>query len=104
MAVFSLPCSSRGKSVDISGRYGFKFKNAGITDSVCRTYLQGAFLASHRDNISSQIATAARPDQRRLIHFTTAVVALALLIGGVVTRSVFPTTQEALPVSESPFK
>ncbi len=104
MAVFSLPCSSCGTPVEIPGRYGFKLKNAGITNTVCGTCRHGAFLASRRDNISSQIALGARPDQRRLIPFAAAVAALALLIGGVVWRSVAPTTQEALPVSESPSK
>ena len=82
MAVFSLPCSSCGIPVEIPGRYGLKLINAGITNTVCRTCRQGAFLAYCRDNISSQIALGARPDQRRLIHFTAAVAALALLIGG----------------------
>ncbi len=104
MAVLSLSCPSCGTPVEIPGRYGFKLKNAGITNSVCRTCRQGAFLASRRDNISSQIALGDRSVQRRLIPFTAAVVALALLIGGVVLLSVVPTTQEALPVSESPSK
>ncbi|HCO76318.1 MAG TPA: Tat pathway signal protein, partial [Synechococcus sp. UBA8071] len=41
---------------------------------------------------------------RRLIPFTAAVAALALLIGGVVWHSAVPTAQEALPASESPSK
>ena len=104
MAVLSLSCPSCGTPVEIPGRYGFKLKNAGITNTVCRTCRQGAFLASRRDNISSQIALGARQNQRRLIHFTAAVAAVALLIGGVVWRSVVQTTQEAFPVSESPSK
>jgi hypothetical protein len=103
MAVFSLPCSSCGTPVEIPGRYGFKLKSAGVTNTVCTRCRQGAFLASRRDNISSPIALASRPD-RRLIPFTAAVAALALLIGGVVWRSAVPTAQEALPASESPSK
>ena len=104
MAVFSLPCSSCGTPVEIPGRYGFKLKSAGVTNTVCTRCRQGAFLASRRDNISSQIALAPSPDRRRLIPFTVAVAALVLLIGGVVWRSAVPTAQEALPVSESPSK
>ena len=102
MPVFSLPCSSCGTPVEIPGRYGFKLKNAGITNTVCTQCRQVAFLASRRDNLSSQIALESRPDRRRLIPFTAAVAALALLIGGVVWRSAVPTVQEALPASESP--
>ena len=104
MAVFSLPCSSCGTPVEIPGRYGFKLKSAGVTNTVCTRCRQGAFLASRRDNISGQIALGPSPDRRRLIPFTAAVAALALLIGGVVWRSAAPTVQEALPVSESPSK
>ncbi|MEC8732040.1 MAG: Tat pathway signal protein [Cyanobacteriota bacterium] len=104
MAVFSLPCSSCGTPVEIPGRYGFKLKSAGVTNTVCTRCRQGAFLASRRDNLSSPIALASRPDRRRLIPLTAAVAALALLIGGVVWRSAVPTPQEALPASESPSK
>ena len=104
MAVFSLPCSSCGTPVEIPGRFGFKLKSAGVTNTVCTRCRQGAFLASRRDNISGQIAPGPSPDLRRLIPFTAGVAALALLIGGVVWRSAAPTVQEALPVSESPSK
>ena len=104
MAVFSLPCSSCGTPVEIPGRYGFKLKSAGVTNTVCTRCRQGAFLASRRDKISSPIALASRPDRRRLIPLTAAVAALALLIVGVVWRSAVPTAQEALPASESPSK
>ena len=104
MAVFSLSCSSCGTPVEIPGRYGFKLKSAGVTNTVCTRCRQGAFLASRLDNISSPIALAPSPDRRRLIPFTAALAALALLIGGVVWRSAVPTTQEALPASESPSK
>ena len=104
MAVFSLPCSSCGTPVEIPGRYGFKLKSAGVTNTVCTRCRQGAFLVSRRDNISSQIALAPSPNRRRLIPFTAAVAALALLIGGVIWCSAVPTAQEALPVSESPSK
>ena len=104
MAVFSLPCSSCGTPVEIPGRYGFKLKSAGVTNTVCTRCRQGTFLASRRDNLSSPIALASSPDRRRLIPFTAAVAALALLIGGVVWRSAVPTAQEALPASESPSK
>ena len=104
MPVFSLPCSSCGTSVEIPGRYGFKLKNAGITNTVCTQCRQGAFLASRLDNICGQIALGTKPDQRRLIPFTAAVASLGLLIGGVVWRSTVPTAQEALPASESPSK
>jgi len=104
MAVFSLPCSSCGTPVEIPGRYGFKLKSAGVTNTVCTRCRQGAFLASRRDNLSSQIALAPSPDRRRLIPFTAAVAALALLIGGVVWRAAVPTAQDALPASESPSK
>ena len=104
MAVFSLPCSSCGTPVEIPGRYGFKLKSAGVTNTVCARCRQGAFLASRRDNISSQIALGPSPDRRRLIPLTAAVAALALLISGVVWRSAVPTAQEALPASESPSK
>ena len=104
MAVFSLPCSSCGTPVEIPGRYGFKLKSAGVTNTVCTRCRQGAFLASRRDNLSSQIGLESRPDRRRLIPFTAAVAALALLIGGVVWRSAVQTVQEALPESESPSK
>ena len=103
MAVFSLPCSSCGTPVEIPGRYGFKLKSAGVINTVCTRCRQGAFLASRRDNISSQIALASSPDRRRLIP-PAAIAALALLIGGVVWRSAVPTAQEALPASESPSK
>ena len=102
MTVFSLPCSSCGTLVEIQGRYGFKLKSAGITNTVCTRCRQGAFLASRRDNFTGQIAVGPSPDQRRLIPLAAAVAALALLIGGVVWRSAVPTAQEALPVSESP--
>ena len=102
MAVFSLPCSSCGTPVEIPGRYGFKLKSAGITNTVCTRCRQGTFLESRRNNISDQSALEPRPEQRRLIPLTAAVAALALLIGGVVWRSAVPTAQEALPVSESP--
>lgn len=75
---FSLPCTSCGTPVELPGRYGYKLKNDGITITVCRTWRQGPFLASRRDNISNQIALGARPDQRRLIPFTAADAALAL--------------------------
>ena len=104
MAVFSLPCSSCGTPVEIPGRYGFKLKSAGVTNTVCTRCRQGAFLASRRDNVSDQITVGSSPDRRRLIPFTAAVAALALLIGGVVWRSAVPTVQEALPESESPSK
>ena len=104
MAVFSLSCSSCGTPVEIPGRYGFKLKSAGVTNTVCTRCRQGAFLASRRDNLSSPIALASRPDRRRLIPLTAAVAAMALLIGGVVWRSAVPTPQEALPASESPSK
>lgn len=104
MAVFSLPCSSCGTPVEIPGRYGFKLKSAGVSNTVCTRCRQGAFLASRRDKISSQIALAPSSDRRRLIPITAAVAALALLIGGVIWRSALPTAQEALPVSESPSK
>ena len=104
MAVFSLPCSSCGTPVEIPGRYGFKLKSAGVTNTVCTRCRQGAFLASRRDNLSSPIALAPSFDRRRLIPLTAAVAALALLIGGVVWRSAVPTAQEALPASESPSK
>ena len=102
MTVFSLTCSSCGTPVEIPGRYGFKLKSAGITNTVCTRCRQGAFLASRRDNISGQIAVGPSPDQRRLIPLAAAVAALALLIGGIFWRSAVPTAQEALPVSESP--
>lgn len=102
MTVFSLTCSSCGTPVEIPGRYGFKLKSAGITNTVCTRCRQGAFLASRRDNISGQIAVGPSPDQRRLIPLAAAVAALALLIGGIVWRSAVPTAQEPLPVSESP--
>ena len=102
MTVFSLTCSSCGTPVEIPGRYGFKLKSAGITNTVCTRCRQGAFLASRRDNISGQIAVGPSPDQRRLIPLAAAVAALTLLIGGIVWRSAVPTAQEALPVSESP--
>ena len=104
MAVFSLPCSSCGTPVEIPGRYGFKLKSAGVTNMVCTRCRQGAFLASRRGNICGQIALGASPDRHRLIPFTAAVVAFALLIGGVVWRSVVPTVQEALQESEAPSK
>ena len=104
MPVFSLPCSSCGTPVEIPGRYGFKLKSAGITNTVCTRCRQGTFLASRRDNIFGQIAIGTGPDRRLLIPFTAAVAALALLIGGVVWRSAVQTAQEALPVSESPSK
>ena len=104
MPVFSLPCSSCGTPVEIPGRYGFKLKNAGITNTVFTQCRQSAFLASRRDNISGQIALGTRPDQRRLIPFTAAVAALALLIGGVVWRSAVPLAQDTFPASESPSK
>ena len=104
MAVFSLPCSSCGTPVEIPGRYGFKLKSAGVTNTVCIRCRQGAFLASRCDNISSPIALASSSDRRRLIPLTAAVAALSLLIGGVVWRSAVPMAQEALPVSESPSK
>ena len=104
MPVFSLPCSSCGTPVEIPGRYGFKLKSAGVTNTVCTRCRQGAFLASRRDNLSSPIALASSSDRRRLIPFTAAVAALALLIGGVVWRLAVPTAQEALPASESPSK
>ena len=104
MTVFSLTCSSCGTPVEIPGRYGFKLKSAGITNTVCTRCRQGAFLASRRDNISGQIAVGPSPDQRRLIPLAAAVAALALLIGGIVWRSAVPTAQEALPASESPSK
>ena len=104
MAVFSLPCPSCGAPVEIPGRYGFKLKSAGVTNTVCTQCRQGAFLASRRDNIFSQIALAPSPDRRRPIPFAAAVAALALLIRGVIWRSAVPTAQEALPVSESPSK
>ena len=102
MAVFSLPCSSCGTPVEIPGRYGFKLKNAGITNTVCTSCRQGAFLASRRDNISHQIALGSSADQRRFIPLVAVAAALALLIGGVLWRSEAPTHQDALPVSESP--
>ena len=104
MAVFSLSCSNCGTPVEIPGRYGFKLKNSGISNTVCTRCRQGAFLASRRDNLSSPIALASNSDRRRLIPLTAAVAALALLIGGVVWRSAVPTPQEALPASESPSK
>ena len=104
MAVFSLPCSSCGTPVEIPGRYGFKLKSAGVSNTVCTRCRQGAFLASRRDNLSSPIALASSSDRRRLIPLTAAVAALSLLIGGVVWRSAVPTAQEALPASESPSK
>ena len=102
MAVFSLPCSSCGTPVEIPGRYGFKLKNAGMTNTVCTSCRQGAFLASRRDNISNQIALGTSTDQRRLIPLAAVAAALALLVGGVLWRSEAPTYQEAVPVSESP--
>ena len=102
MTVFSLTCSSCGTPVEIPGRYGFKLKSAGITNTLCTRCRQGTFLASRRDNISGQIAVGPSPDQRRLIPLAAAVAALAMLIGGIVWRSAVPTAQEALPVSESP--
>ena len=102
MAVFSLPCSSCGTPVEIPGRYGFKLKNAGMTNTVCTSCRQGAFLASRSDNISNQIALGASTDQRRLIPLAAVAAALALLVGGVLWRSEAPTYQEAVPVSESP--
>jgi len=104
MAVFSLSCSSCGTPVEIPGRYGFKLKSAGITNTVCTRCRQGTFLSSRRDTISGQIAFETRPDQRRLIPFAAAVVALGLLIGGILWRSAAPPAQEAVPVSESPSK
>ena len=104
MAVFSLSCSNCGTPVEIPGRYGFKLKSAGVTNTVCTSCRQGAFLASRRDNLSSPIALASSSDRRRLIPLTAAVAALALLISGVVWRSAVPTAQEALPASESPSK
>ena len=104
MAVFSLSCSSCGTPVEIPGRYGFKLKSAGVTNTVCTRCRQGAFLASRRETTSDQIAVETRPAQPRLIPFTAAVVALGLLIGGVVWRSAAPTAQDAVPVSESPSK
>jgi hypothetical protein len=102
MAVFSLPCSMCGTPVEIPGRYGFKLKNAGLTNTVCTRCRQGTFVASRRDNISNQIALGTSPDQRRLIPLTAAVAAVALLIGGVLWHSAAPSLQDALPVSESP--
>jgi len=102
MAVFSLSCSSCGTPVEIPGRYGFKLKNAGITNTVCTSCRQQTFLESRRDNISHQMALGTRPDQRRLIPYIAAVAAMALLIGGVLWRSAAPTTQDALPLTESP--
>lgn len=102
MTVFSLTCSSCGTPVEIPGRYGFKLKSAGITNTVCTRCRQGTFLASRRNNISDQSGFEARPEQRRLIPLTAAMAALALLIGGIVWRSAVPTAQEAFPVSESP--
>ena len=104
MAVFSLSCSSCGTPVEIPGRYGFKLKNAGITNTVCTSCRQGAFLAARRDNLSDQIALGPSSNQRRLIPFTAAVAALALLIGGLLWYSAAPTNQDALPVRESPSK
>ena len=104
MTVFSLPCSSCGTPVEIPGRYGFKLKSAGVTNTVCTRCRQRSFVASRRDNISSQIALGPSPDRRRLIPFTAAVTALALLIGSVVWRSAVPTAQEVLPASKSPSK
>ena len=104
MAAFSLSCSSCGTPVEIPGRYGFKLKNAGITNTVCTSCRQGAFLAARRDNLSDQIALGPSSNQRRLIPFTAAVVALGLLIGGVLWRPAGPTGQDAVPVSESPSK
>ena len=104
MAVFSISCSSCGTPVEIPGRYGFKLKNAGITNTVCTSCRQGAFLASRRDNLSDQIALGNSSNQRRLIPFTAAAAALALLIGGVLWHSTDPPNQDALPVRESPSK
>ena len=104
MAVFSLPCSSCGTPVEIPGRYGFKLKSAGVTNTVCTRCRQGTFLASRRDNISGQKAFEPSFGQRRLIPFTAALAALALLIGGVVWRSAAPTAQEGPPLTDSPSK
>jgi hypothetical protein len=102
MAVFSLPCSSCGTPVEIPGRYGFKLKSAGVTNTVCTSCRQGAFLASRRDNIYGQNALETSPDQLRLIPLAAALAALALLIGGVVWRSAAPTAQDGPPLSDSP--
>ena len=104
MAVFSLPCSSCGTPVEIPGRYGFKLKNAGITNTVCTSCRQGSFLASRRENLSDQIALGPSSNQRRLIAFTARVAALALLIGGFLWHAAAPPNQDALPVRESPSK
>ena len=104
MAVFNNPGFSDGPPVEIPVGYGLKVKNAGVTNTVCNRWRQGALLASRRDILSSPIALAPSFDRRRLIPFTAAVAALALLIGGVVWHSAVPTAQEALPASESPSK
>lgn len=104
MAVFALSCSTCGSPVEIPGRYGFKLKNAGVTNTVCIRCRQGAFLESRRDSISRQNALGTRSDQRRLVPFTAAVAALVLLIGGVLWRTTGTTPQDPLPLSESPSK
>ena len=102
MAVFSLSCSTCGTAIEIPGRYGFKLKNAGITNTVCTSCRQGSFLESRRNNMSHQGSLGVSSAQRHLLPFAAAVAALALLIGGVLWRSAALPPQDALPVSESP--
>ena len=76
MAVFSLPCRSCGELVDIPGRYGFKLKNAGLSETLCNSCRRGGFLQARQDGLNAAGDVAVRPSTRRLIP----AMAAALLV------------------------
>ena len=78
MAVFSLPCRSCGEPVDIPGRYGFKLKNAGLSETLCNSCRRGGFLQARQDGLNSAGDVAVRPATRRLVP-AMAVMVLVLI-------------------------
>ena len=78
MAVFSLPCRSCGDLVDIPGRYGFKLKNAGLSETLCDSCRRGGFLQARQVGLSVADHTDVKPATRRLIPLV-AIVLLALI-------------------------
>ena len=78
MAMFSLPCRICGEPVDIPGRYGFKLKNAGLSETLCNRCRRGGFLQARQDGLNAAGDVAVRPARRRLIP-TMAIVSLVLI-------------------------
>ena len=107
MAVCSLSCRSCGTPVEISGRYGFKLKNVGLTTTLCTACRQEGFLKNREVGIAAFNNGGQTTRRQRWIPAAVIALAGALVLGGLwirIDQNNPGEGQDGLPSAVSPSK